>query len=181
MMPPHCDTMDGPVVKAAQRALEKKDVRIILPYVKKDAEQEIERLFQRTLSVMKTAASNNEIVELAQEWFFENVVRLHRSGEGEPYTGLKPAGLSEGPIIPIAEKSIREESPQKLIDVLTVMVSDEVNERFNHMLYLKKDADKGVDATREYVEAMLALEIWSHKLYLALRSSPHEKGGNHGR
>jgi tetratricopeptide (TPR) repeat protein len=34
------------------------------------------------------------------------VVRIHRAGEGAPYTGLKPAGLSEGPIIPIAEKAI---------------------------------------------------------------------------
>jgi hypothetical protein len=29
-MPPHCDTLDGPVVKAAKRALEAQNVNLIL-------------------------------------------------------------------------------------------------------------------------------------------------------
>ena len=32
-MPPHCDSMDGPVVKAAMKALESGDVRAVLPFV----------------------------------------------------------------------------------------------------------------------------------------------------
>ena len=32
-MPPHCDSMDGPVVTAARRALTEGDLAIVLPYV----------------------------------------------------------------------------------------------------------------------------------------------------
>jgi hypothetical protein len=34
-MPPHCDSMDGPVVTAAIQALNAQDVDLILPYVHK--------------------------------------------------------------------------------------------------------------------------------------------------
>lgn len=32
-MPPHCDTMDGPVVTAAREALETENINLILAYV----------------------------------------------------------------------------------------------------------------------------------------------------
>ena len=32
-MPPHCDTMDGPVVTAARKALEAQNVNLALAYV----------------------------------------------------------------------------------------------------------------------------------------------------
>lgn len=34
----HCDTLEGPVIKDAKSALEKKDVTPVLKWVKKDAE-----------------------------------------------------------------------------------------------------------------------------------------------
>ena len=39
IMPPHCDTMDGPVAKAAKRAQEEENVAINLPYVPKTGEE----------------------------------------------------------------------------------------------------------------------------------------------
>ena len=35
-------------------------------------------------------------------YFFGTAVRIHRAGEEATYTGLKPAGLGEGPVIPSA-------------------------------------------------------------------------------
>lgn len=35
-MPPHCDSLDGPVVTAARQALEAGDVDIVLPFVHAD-------------------------------------------------------------------------------------------------------------------------------------------------
>ena len=49
---------------------------------------------------------------MADLYFFETVVRVHRAGEGAAYNGLKPAGLDEGPVIPIAEKAIETASPE---------------------------------------------------------------------
>ena len=48
-MPPHCDTLDGPVVKAARLALETRDVNLILPYVPKEGEAEVIRTFDKVL------------------------------------------------------------------------------------------------------------------------------------
>jgi hypothetical protein len=35
-MAPHCDTMDGPVVTAAELALEMENVNYVIPYVEKE-------------------------------------------------------------------------------------------------------------------------------------------------
>lgn len=173
-MPPHCDTLDGPVVTVARKALEKKDVKIILPYVPKEAEEEIITVFKQVIQVREV---NSVAQEVADRYFFETVVRLHRAGEGASFTGLKPAGLDEGPVIPVAEKAIESGDPDELLDLLAEMVREHVRDRFDHMQQLKGDADQGVEQAREYVEAMLGLQVYSHSLYLAMQANPHE--GHH--
>ena len=96
-MAPHCDTLDGPVVKAALKALETGNINYILPWAPQEAENEIKSAFDKALVVRKTG---KEAQEMADYWFFETVVRLHRAGEGAPFTGLKPAGLDWGPVVP---------------------------------------------------------------------------------
>lgn len=34
--------------------------------------------------------------EVADDWFFENTIRIHRAGEGAAYTGMKPGGPQRG-------------------------------------------------------------------------------------
>lgn len=171
-MPPHCDTMDGPIVKADTKALEAEDINIILPYAPKSGEEEIKTAFKKVVAVRKTDKLAKEIADL---YFFETVVRIHRAGEGAPYTGLKPAGLSEGPVIPIAEKAIKTESVDELINILCGFVKKEVKERFEKMLKLKKHKENSVDDAREYTEAILGIQVYSHKVYLALTADPHAK------
>ena len=83
----HCDGLDGPVVTAARKALESGNVNLVLIWVQKNDEAEIASAFQKTLSVRKL---NAQVKDLADTYFFETLVRVHRAGEGEPYTGLKP-------------------------------------------------------------------------------------------
>jgi Family of unknown function (DUF6448) len=97
----HCDGLDGPVVKAAQKALAEDNVNLVLIWVQKDDEAEIKRAFEKTVAVRKL---NPEARELADMYFFETLVRTHRAAEGAPYTGLKPAGRDLGPAIPAAER-----------------------------------------------------------------------------
>ena len=85
----HCDGMDGPVVKAAQKALEIGNVNLVLIWVQKADETEIRNAFAQTMQVRKLSP---EAKALADRYLFEALVRLHRVGEGAPYTGLKPAG-----------------------------------------------------------------------------------------
>jgi hypothetical protein len=102
---------------------------------------------------------------VADLYFFETVVRIHRAGEGAPYTGLKPAGLDEGPVIPVAEKAIETGSPDALIKTLTDTLRQEIQHRFDHMIHLRDYAPNDVARAREYVEAMLGLEVYAHQLY----------------
>jgi hypothetical protein len=176
-MPPHCDTWDGPVVTAAMRALEAENVELILPYVPKDGEAEVSKAYQQVMRVRKQGA---EARELADRYFFETVVRIHRAGEGAAYTGLKPAGLDTGPIIPIAERAIETGDPDELLDVLAHMVRAEVKQRFERMLELRRHADHSVDAARAYVQAMLGLQVYAHTLYERIKAEPHAEHHEHG-
>src|SRR5574341_1508897 len=108
----HCDGLDGPVVKAAQRALESGNVNHVLIWVRKNDEGEIKQAFQKTLAVRK---SSPQAKDLADTYFFETLVRIHRAGEGAPYTGLKPAGQDLGPAIPAADQALTSGSPEALI------------------------------------------------------------------
>jgi len=176
-MPPHCDSLDGPVVRAAERALAAGRVELILPFVPCDGEAEVRSAFDRTVAVRGVSA---EIGDLADRWFFETVVRVHRAGEGAPYTGLKPAGLDVGPVIPVAERAIETGSADQLTAVLTEIVAEQVKHRLDLAMALKAHAQDGVAEAREYVEAMLGLQVWSHKLYLAARAV-HGGEHHHGR
>jgi hypothetical protein len=139
-MPPHCDSLDGPVVKAAGRALAERNVDLVLPFVHEDGEQEVR----------------------------------DRAPEGAPYTGLKPAGLGHGPVVPVAERAIETGSPDELVELLTGMVEEEIRGRFERLMRLKMQANGDLGANRAYVESMLGLEVWSHSIYQALHAGPHE-------
>ena len=173
-MPPHCDSLDGPVVNAAREALTSQDVDVVLPYVPKEGEEEVRRAFDSVVSIRDRDPA---VCEVADRHFFETVVRIHRAGEGAPFTGLKPAGLDHGPVIPIAERALQTGSPDELMRLLTGAVEEEVRDRLEAAMKLKAAPDGSVDSAREYTEAMLSFQVWAHKLYLATRAPAH--GAHH--
>ena len=175
-MPPHCDALDGPVVKAAQRALEARDVNLVLPYVHKDGEGEVVRAFEKVIGIRESDPAAREIADL---YFFETVVRVHRAGEGAPYTGLKPAGLDVGPAIPAAERAIESGSAEELVRLLAETVREEVKRRLERVTHLRGRAEMGVHEAREYVQAMLGLQVYAHKLNQFAKVGPHGEGEAH--
>ncbi len=175
-MPPHCDSLDGPVVMAARRALEAGDVEVVLPYVHAGGEAEIREAFDRATRVR---ATNGDAREVADRWFFETVVRVHRAGEGAPFTGLKPAGLDVGPVIPAAERALDSGSASEVVDVLCAAVREQVEHRLAHALALKAHAGEGVVPARRYVEASLGLQVWAHSVYQQVLAEPHAHAGSH--
>jgi hypothetical protein len=166
--------MDGPVVTAARQALEQEDVTLILPYVPAMGEEEVRAAFAKVVQARKSGGPARDVADL---YFFETVVRIHRAGEGAPYSGLKPAGLDEGPVIPVAERAIEEHSAEQLVRLLTDAVAHEVRHRFAHLMHLRDYPRQDVKRAREYVDAMLGLEVYSHGLYQVIHSDPHE--GHH--
>lgn len=175
-MPPHCDSLDGPVVTAARRALASADVDLILPYVHTEGEVEVRDAFDLAVKARTLGA---EAREVADRWFFETVVRVHRAGEEAPFTGLKPAGLDVGPVIPAAERALESGSAAELVDVLCRSVRERVEQRHGHGMVLKKHAAEGVPEARAYVDAMLGLQVWAHSVYRQVMADPHAHLGAH--
>ncbi len=149
----HCDGMDGPVVKAAQKALSEENVNLVLIWVQPDDEAAIKTAFQKTLAVRKLSP---EAKELADTYFFETLVRIHRAGEGAPYTGLKPVGRNLGPIIPAADKAIEQEKVEPLLDVLPAAAHAAIRNRFTEVLARRQFKTDDVHAGRAYVAAYVA-------------------------
>jgi len=146
----HCDTMDGPVVQAAKVALEKKDVTPVLKWVKKEAEAEIKTAFARTLVVRAQGADARD---LADQFFFETLVRLHRTSEGEPFTGIKPSGTELEPAIVGADKALETGSVDDVVKLVTDEAAAGVRKRFAEAREKRKHAEKSVEAGREFVAA----------------------------
>ncbi|OPY73510.1 MAG: hypothetical protein A4E63_00971 [Syntrophorhabdus sp. PtaU1.Bin050] len=165
----HCDTLEGPVVTAAKVALEKKDVTPVLKWLKKDDEAEVRELFRKTLIVR---GKGPESKELADRYFFETLVRLHRAGEGAPFTGLQ-SGPPE-PIIAEADKALEKGSIDGLVKEITDAVTTGIRKRFTETFERKKHADESVDTGREFVEAYVGFTHYVERLHEdALSSAAH--------
>ncbi|CAG0963338.1 hypothetical protein METP2_00938 [Methanosarcinales archaeon] len=149
----HCDTMDGPVVKAARDALESGNVNLVLVWVQEKDANEIIATFNKTRDVRQLSP---EAKELADYWFFETLVRLHRAGEGAPYTGLKPAGSEQSPAVPAADKALEDEKLNPLLKFLTDAIENGTTEQYNGVIERKNydinDIEAGRDYVRHYVE-----------------------------
>jgi len=177
-MPPHCDTRDGPVVRAAKMALEKGRVTYVLIWVPEESERELTAAFERTMQV-RTAGK--QACELADDWFFETAIRLHRAGEGAPYTGLKPAGLDEGPVVPRAEEAIETGDAGRVLEFVLDTVREDLQHRF-HEVRAKKNYDPDdVAAGRAYVQAFIGFVVYAHHLYQYVKGGGgHNEGGGAG-
>jgi hypothetical protein len=158
----HCDGMDGPVVKAAKKALGTENVNLVLIWIKKEFEAEIKKAFQKTLAVRKLSP---EAKEMADMYFFETLVRLHRQGEGAPYTGLKPAGRDLGPAIPAADKSIEKKSAKELLQLLTDEVHKGLHNHFQNVISKKDYEPNDIEAGRKFVEAYVVFMHYVERIY----------------
>jgi hypothetical protein len=145
----HCDALDGPVVNAARVALDKNDVSLVLRWVPAGREADIRAAFDRTQAVR---AIGGEAKGLAETWFFETIVRIHRAGEGAPFDGLKPAGHVE-PFVAAVDQSLTDGAPHGVVDRVAAHVTRGVRDRFARAREARATADHSIDEGRAYVAA----------------------------
>jgi hypothetical protein len=146
----HCDTMDGPVVRDAQKAVEQNNVNYILKWVSQVNENEVKDAFNLTMKVRKL---NADAKELADKYFFETVVRLHRTGEGMSYTGIRPSGAPVDEKILAADKSIEVNNLSPLKGMVPADKESELKNRFDKVMSLKNFDVNDVAAGRQYISA----------------------------
>ena len=151
----HCDTLDGPVVATARTALDKGDVTPLLKWVRPEDEKKIQAAFQKTLAMRTRGA---DVKEFAEMYFFETLVRIHREGEGAPYTGLKP-GEAVDPAVALADKALENGKVDKLVNVLSNAMANGIRKRFQHARETQKHADDSVTTGREFIKSYV---IFTH-------------------
>jgi hypothetical protein len=158
----HCDGMDGPVVQAAQKALAAGNVNLVLVWVQPSDEPQIRTAFQQTLAVRKLSP---QAKELADRYFFETLVRIHRAGEGAPYTGLKPAGRDLGPAIPAADKALEGNSVEPLLTLLSDSVQTGVRKHFQEAREKSKYKQDDIQAGQAYVKSYVEFIHYVEGIY----------------
>ena len=156
----HCDKINGPVVTDAKKALATSELTPVLKWIVEEDEAEVRDAFRQTLAVREKGP---EARELADCYFFETVVRLHRKSEGAPYTGLKPASADPGPAITTADHALEEGSVDALIALVTEDVACELRESFEQTHAAKQQASESVEQGRTFVKEYI------HFIHLATR------------
>ena len=158
----HCDGLDGPVVTLARKALETGNVNLVLPWVQARDENQIKKAFEQAVSMR---GMNPAAKQIADMYFFETLVRIHRAGEGAPYTGLKPAGRDLGPAIPAADLALEDGSVETVVKLVTDAVARGIREHFQ-AAWSRRDFDRNdVKAGRAYVEAYVPYIHYVERLY----------------
>lgn len=166
----HCDGLDGPVVAAARAALDSGDPNPMLIWVQPGDEAEIRAAFARAQTVRKLGPESRE---MADRYFFETLVRVHRAGEGAPYTGLKPAGRDLGPAIPLADKAVAGGSDRELAEFIARQAADGVHAHFADLQKKRNFRADDLAAGRDYVASYVTFLHYVEGLHQASEAEAH--------
>lgn len=147
----HCDSMSGPVVQAARLALNGGDITPLLKWVKPQYEPELRAAFTSAVAAHRQGGAAGE---LAERYLFETAVRLHRAGEGAPYTGLTEAEVPKE--VANVDAALAKGNIAPLADEMAGAVAAGIRQRFEAAAEKRKH-DSSVASGREYVEAYVQL------------------------
>lgn len=153
----HCDSYDGPVIKDAYRALKANNVELVFKWIIPEQEEQIASLFKKTHNLKN---GDQQVYSIVEKHFLETLVRLHRETEGEPYTGLKPAG-SMTPLVAMADNSIAEKDVDGVLKTVNNHLEKLLRERYKKVVELSKTKDSSVKKGRAYVAAYV---VYTHTL-----------------
>lgn len=167
----HCDSMSGPVVKDAQTALASKTIDPVLKWVGEDDEAAIKNAFEMTLAVR---GESDVAKKVADTYFFETLVRIHRATEGEGFTGLKPA-RSVDPVIAATDRALENGKGKKLAADTAAAVQEAIHQRFADAHSKRQVAEQSVEQGREYVKAYVELTHFVVGLDHLVSSGPSHK------
>ena len=171
----HCDTLDGPVIQDARKAIEAKDITPILKWVKSKDEKAVRDAFNKVL------AGKSKNPEEAEHKFFSTLVKIHRAGEGALFTGLKPAGSVE-PAVAEADKALASGSADAMVKLITDDVAAGIKKRYEHAAAAYKHKDESVAQGREFVEAYVTFTHYVERIHQdATGKGGHGEHAEHGK
>jgi len=169
----HCDSLDGPVVTEARAALEAGDVARVLKWVAAEREAEIREAFSQAAAVRGLGPQARR---LADRYFFETLVRVHREGEGAPFSGLKPAGTSL-PAAAAADAALAEGAVEPLLRAVAARTEAGLRERFARATAARARSGESTEAGRAYVAAYVDFVHYAERLWGA--ATPDARHAEH--
>lgn len=137
------------------------NVNLVLIWVQKRDDAEIRNHFQKTVAVRK---AGGQAKELADMYFFETLVRLHRAGEGAGYTGLKPSGKIEPPIA-AADKSLETGKLEGVAKLISERMEQGLHRNFEDMMKKKKYNPDDVATGRAFASSYVEYTHYVERLY----------------
>lgn len=164
----HCDALDGPVVDDARQTLQRGNLDPVLKWIPSAGEAEVRAAYDRARRVR---AAGGDAAALADTWFFETVVRVHRAGEGAPFTGLKPAGRDFGPAITAADRAIHDGDGGEVTRILLDAVRHGLDHRLQQVRTTAAFTD--VDGGRDHVHAYVEFVHYVERLHHAASTAAH--------
>ena len=164
----HCDRVNGPVAKAARKALKNNNFKTVQIWVGKKQEDELRSAFKRCRKVYQKQGASRK---LARRYFMETTVRLHRAAEGMPYTGLKPAHPLPKDL-KVAENALTTENADEVTRLLKNEIEQNVNKWHRKAVQAKANKDESVKSGRKWVDAYVKYVIYVHKLYQKIQAGP---------
>lgn len=160
----HCDSVNGPVVVEARKALEAGEVTPVLKWVRAEDEEAIRDAFAQTLAVRDASPAAKA---LADRWFFETLVRIHRAGEGAPFTGLTDADVKVEEGIALADLAVDSGSLDAAEKAILTLASQGLRKRFAEVQKAREHANHNVGAGRHYVHAYVEFIHFAERLHAA--------------
>lgn len=146
----HCDTMNGPTAQDGRLALENGNINHALKWIEPKREAELRDIFEKSIAARDLGSTAREV---ADRWFLENLVRIHRAGEGAPFTGLRPEGTPIDKRVAAADQCIEEGSLAPLTGLVPEEQLPELNQQLSEVLARKDYEPDDLAAGRAYVEA----------------------------
>lgn len=166
----HCDSRSGHVIPEAMTALEKGNIISILKWIKPEYESEVKKAFELAVQVRDKSP---EAKDIADKYFLETLIRLHRAGEGAPYTGIKETPPEK--ITILTDQALANGTADELIEKIQTHLAGAIKEKFNKALQASKNKDKSVESGREFVEAYVQYTHYVEGIHTAILST----GGHH--
>lgn len=166
----HCDTYDGPTATDARKSLETGNIHYALKWIAPEGEEELTKIFELS---RKVRTLSPEAQELADQYFQESLIRIHRAGEGAPFSGMKPAGVPIDPRVAAADKSLEVGNLSPFDDILSKEEIAALENKFQRALSLKNYDINDLEAAREYTAAYVSF-------FKSAEGEEHEHEHHHG-
>jgi hypothetical protein len=149
----HCDTEDGPAVSDGRKALQTGNINHALKWILPEGESELRPIFDKAV---KVRALGPDAAEVADRYFLENLVRIHRAGEGASYDGIKPTGTVLDPRVVAADAAMETGDLKPLMALIPADKHAELQRRFDAARTLKQFDVDDLDAGRAYIAAYVS-------------------------